>query len=263
MAINNDIAGTRRKSDKLECEIGLDVDSLLKNMMYRVNPEENIRTDHIQYSISKVKAMQGEINKLIVNTDRKIGKPWDIKKKCDFIETILTGVPIPAIYLFEDKKGRWTVVDGRHRIAAITEFLDNEFALQNLRILNQFNGKRFAELNPKTQGIFEDFKLQFYIIQPPTLESIKYIIFERINSEIPRLRTQEIREALYPGKATELLHKLSISREFKLATNNEIGTKYLRDRYVILRSLSFYVHRKFGYEIKHLNGASIIDYPYQ
>ena len=88
---------------------------------------------------------------------------WKQRQKSELIESILMGIPIPLMYLFEDKNGKKQVVDGRQRISAILDFLEGKFKLNNLRILKQFNGCCFADLDLKQQGVIEDFQLLFYI----------------------------------------------------------------------------------------------------
>ena len=107
-----------------------------------------------------------------------------------------------------------------------------------------------------------------YVIEPPTPERVKYDIFDRVNRGGTQLNNQEMRNALYVGQATELLKELSKSKPFKNATGNGIKPTRMRDQYVILRFLAFYLLRtkrlNFKYKsniddllavaMKHING---------
>ena len=142
---------------------------------------------------------------------------WTRRQKCELIESILMGIPLPAIYLLETKDGKRQVVDGRQRISTIISFMKDEFKLADLKILKDYNGKTFSTLPPLMQGIFEDYQLYCYIIQPPTPERVKYDIFDRVNRGGTRLNSQEMRNALYQGPATDLLKSISSSSEIDLA----------------------------------------------
>ena len=70
---------------------------------------------------------------------------WTPKQKSELIESILMGIPLPLIYVKEDEKGVYIVVDGRQRLTTMFEFLNHEFALQQLSVLKELNGSYFSE----------------------------------------------------------------------------------------------------------------------
>jgi hypothetical protein len=119
--------------------------------------------------------------------------------------------------------------------------VNGEFKLNNLKILKEQNGKYFKDLELLHQGLIEDYQLLVYIIQPPTPEKVKFDIFDRVNRGGTKLEPQEMRNALYQGKATDLLNRLVKSDCFKLATDNSINSTRMKDKYIVLRFLSFYM----------------------
>ncbi len=48
---------------------------------------------------------------------------WDDTKKTRFIESLLLNIPIPPIFVFSDKAGRWELVDGLQRVSTVLEFM--------------------------------------------------------------------------------------------------------------------------------------------
>lgn len=64
-------------------------------------------------------------------------------------------------------------------------------------------------------------------------------IFQRINTGGVSLNDQEIRQALYPGKGTELIKELAEREEFKEATQFAVRPERMLDREYVLRFLSF------------------------
>lgn len=227
-------------NDFLEAEVGLDKTTEATSNIY---PNAEVRVEKAQFSILHLKRLCEDREELIIDPDFQRHDVWDRKQGAELVESILMGIPIPIMYLFETKEGKKQVVDGRQRITAILKFLNNKYELKDLRILAELNGKRFSDLDLKMQGIFEDYQLSFYIIQPPTPERVKYDIFDRVNRGGTQLNSQEMRNALYRGKATELIERLSNSEAFKAATAYGVNTKRMKDRYIILRFIAFYLLR--------------------
>ena len=168
---------------------------------------------------------------------------WGKKQKSELIESILMGIPIPIIYFFENDAGKKQIVDGRQRLSCIFNYLNNEFALSELDKLMDLNGKCFKDLSPQLQSKIEDYQFTVYTIQPPTPELVKFDIFDRVNRGGTKLNNQEMRNALYLGKATTLLKELAASEQFLLATGNGISQTRMKDTYLILRYLGFYLLR--------------------
>lgn len=222
-----------------------------------VYPNAEVRVTRAQYSTLHIKRLVEDRKELIIDPDFQRGNVWAKKQGAELVESILMGIPIPVMYLFEMRDGSKQVVDGRQRIAAILDFLNDKLILRDLRILPEYNNFKFSDLDAKMQGIFEDSQLYFYIIQPPTPERVKYDIFDRVNRGGTRLTNQEMRNALYRGKSTRLISELSKSEEFLRATGHGISSKRQKDNYVVLRSISFYLlYRKSEIVLKQ-NGESI------
>lgn len=241
--------------EPLEGESGLNLDEENPTGIY---PNAEVRIEKAQYSILHLQTLCEKRKELIIAPDYQQNQIWNSKQSSELIESILMGIPIPLIYLFETKDGRKQVIDGRQRITTILDFLNDRLQLSDLKILTNLNKFRFSDLEPKTQGIFEDYQLIFYIIQPPTPERIKYDIVDRVNRGGTRLNSQEMRNALYRGKATELIDSICLSKEFAKATNNGINTSGMRDRYIVLRAVAFYL--LFAGELNEADAGHPIEY---
>ncbi|HBA9857408.1 TPA: DUF262 domain-containing protein, partial [Escherichia coli] len=166
---------------------------------------------------------------------------WDRKHQSELIESILMGIPIPLIYLFEDENGVRQIIDGKQRISALKRYVNNEFSLTDLSMLPDLRGKKFSDIPPLLQAKLEDCQLHSYVIQPPTPEYVKFNIFERVNRSGINLNKQEMRHALYQGKATKLIKDLAEHESFRLATGNGVKSERMRDRYLVLRFVGFYL----------------------
>ena len=172
------------------------------------------------------------------------GNVWSQKQKSELIESILMGIPLPIMYFFEDKNGIKQVVDGKQRLSALFDFMENKFTLTDLSIMSELKGKKFKDLDGINQGKIEDYKVSINVIKPPTPDRIKFDIFDRVNRGGTRLNNQEMRNAIYQGEATKLLERLKDGEDFKKATDYSIRDKVMKDRYVILRFIAFYLWKK-------------------
>jgi hypothetical protein len=170
---------------------------------------------------------------------------WQPKQKSELIESILMGIPLPLIYVKEDERGVYIIVDGKQRLSTLFEFINNEFALTNLSILKDKNGCRFEDLTPMEQNKIEDCSLTLHVIKAPTSDRVTFDLFDRVNRGGTRLNNQEMRNALYQGHATDLINRLAQKPEFIDATENTLqDNNHMKDRYLVLRFVAFYMWQK-------------------
>lgn len=177
---------------------------------------------------------------------QRTGSAWSSKQKCQLIESVIMDVPLPFIYLAESAKGNLVVIDGRQRLTALFEFLDDNYPLRYLTFVPQLNKKRVRDLT----GDFEKFKTKIedahlYIIKikSTTPENLKLQIFSRVNRNGTPLNSQEIRHALHQGEVTKLLGEISDKYEILNRTR-------MKDRYLVLRYISmrlFVLNKLFNY----------------
>ena len=205
--------------------------------------EVNIARDPVSVFQLKRKYDKQPKPLLVLDPDFQREEVWNPKQKSELIESILMGIPLPLIYVKEDNNGIYIIVDGRQRLTTLFDFMNDKFKLKGLKVLN-LNGKFFSKINEKQQNKIEDCPLTLHVIKPPTSDRVTFDLFDRVNRGGTRLNNQEMRNALYQGYSTKLLNKLSKSENFKNAIENSIPSKRMKDRYLILRFLSFYLWRQ-------------------
>lgn len=213
-----------------------------------IYPASNIKIDRAQYSIFEMKR-QYQRKKICLDPDFQRGFVWKPKQKSELIESVLMGIPLPLIYMAETMEGKLVIVDGRQRLTTFFDYMDNKFALSGLKILPELNGYKFEDLEQddkkcKYSANIEDFQLVIQIIKYPTPDRVRFDIFDRVNRGGTPLNNQEMRNALYQGKSTRLLNQLASMEEFKKATGRSIRPTHMKDKYIILRAVGFYLWRK-------------------
>lgn len=196
---------------------------------------------------------------------------WSEKQKCELIESILMGIPLPLIYVKEDDKGVYIIVDGRQRLTTLFNFMSHEFPLQNLSVLTNLNGSYFSDeaedgtkftehLTQVQQSKIEDCPLTLHVIKPPTQDRVTFDLFDRVNRGGTRLNNQEMRNAIYQGPATRLLKELTNLTAFKTATESSIKSERMKDRYLVLRLIAFYLWQKEELIAVKEKGMPLVEY---
>ncbi len=178
-----------------------------------------------------------ENNYFIMQPDFQRDFIWNVEKRSKLIESVLMRIPLPVFYLAEDKKGRNIVVDGLQRLMTFYTFIEGEFKLF-LPNQEELHGKRFEELSIKHQNRIHECNLVLYIVDSKVPEQARLDIFERVNSGIPLTR-QQMRNALYVGKATKFLRDEASTELFKEATGNSLNPMTMRDREFVNRFCAF------------------------
>ena len=165
---------------------------------------------------------------------------WPRPTQSRLIESLLLRIPLPVFYVAADKDDTWRVVDGLQRLGTLRNFvLNKKLRLRGLEYLNQFEGDSYDDLPRPMQRRIDETQLAFHIIEPGTPPEVMFNVFKRINTEGKPLTGQEVRHALNPGAARELLRELAVSPEFRTATDGSVSPKRMADRECVLRFLAF------------------------
>lgn len=237
-------------------------DTLDNNAIYEVEEEvfdlKSYPFDPEDISIDKKPMVMDAIIRrfkqgtIIMHPDFQREEVWTKETKSRLIESLLLRIPITMFYVSADEEGKMTVVDGLQRLSAIRDFVLKEdfkptntkglgdgMRLQGLEFLIQYEGMTFNELPIIMQNRINETEFTFTIINPGTPEEVKRNIFKRINTGGEGLKPQEIRNALYAGKATELLKNLATSPAFKKATTSSVRSNRMESYEVVLRGIAF------------------------
>jgi hypothetical protein len=171
---------------------------------------------------------------------------------------MLLRIPIPSLYVSEDKEGNYTVVDGLQRICAVAHFVDvaalnkavdvrlDPLRLDGLESLGEYNGATFAELPRPLQRRIKETELTLHVIRASTPPNVKFNIFSRINQGGLPLTAQEIRNAIYDGDWRKRVRRLAEGNTFVNATDGKIKVERMQDIELVLRFIAHYTLPKYG-----------------
>lgn len=128
-------------------------------------------------------------SKLVYQTYFQRQFVWKEKDKRELIDTIMRGLPIPAIFIcdagtdFMSLSKKYNVLDGRQRLESIFEFLENKY---------EYNGKKFIDFNDDEKKKILNYNItliQMYV-DPDDTTKIKEI-FKRLNKNAYNLNKME------------------------------------------------------------------------
>ena len=182
--------------------------------------DTRIVTEQARYPIKSIIDMlsSGDYKR---NPEYQRRKRWDKGKKSRLIESFIMNVPLPPIFLYEYEYSKYEVMDGLQRLTAIDDFYNNKFPLEGLEYWIELNGKKYNELPLEIKKGVDRRYLSSIILLEETAktkeeaESLKQIVFERLNSGGEPINPQESRNALLNGKFNQLCLKLAQNNKFR------------------------------------------------
>ena len=140
---------------------------------------------------------------------------WTNLQRSKLIESFIMNVPIPPIFLYEDRYSHYQVMDGLQRLTAINEFYTDKLVLEGLEEWVELNGRKYSQLPEQVKRGVDRRYLSSIILLQETAKSeieatrLKQLVFERINSGGVRLEPQESRNAIYDGPLNKLCIRLA------------------------------------------------------
>jgi hypothetical protein len=193
---------------------------------------------------------------------------WDQQRKSLYIESLMTGLPVPQIVLAEDKhvRGQFIVLDGKQRLVTMKRFAAptaefRSFRLKNLQFLHRLDGKNFEEISgsPEFSSYADNFHAQpvrTIVVRNWVRPEVLYHIFVRLNQGSVSLSPQELRQALYPGLFTRWIDTRSAGSEpIRAARRLKQVDFRMRDAEMLLR----FVALKSGLESYGSSLRSFLD----
>ncbi|GIM59918.1 GmrSD restriction endonuclease domain-containing protein [Capnocytophaga canimorsus] len=265
--INNGFEGDYEQEDQLD-----DVYPITEYNI-SVSPNDfNIKTifDFIDSKIIKIPGFQRNY-------------VWDIKRASKLIESLLIGIPIPQIFLYEEKKNSFLVIDGQQRLMTIYYFIKKRFPRNDKRVElrkifdnegtipenilsdnsfffdfnlnipeqlpnnpNKFNKKNYSTLDECDKISFELKTIRNIIIKSNSLEKdddVVFEIFNRLNTGGVNLKPQEIRTSLYHSKFYEMLYDINLNDDWRNLLPNPTPNINMKEVEILLRGFAMLIDK--------------------
>lgn len=84
--------------------------------------KRSVITDRVQITVGEVANMYASQELNIIPEFQRLFR-WTPERKSNFVESILIGIPIPPVFVYENKDGTWELIDGLQRISTVLEFM--------------------------------------------------------------------------------------------------------------------------------------------
>lgn len=185
---------------------------------------QQIRTDFYPMSVGELINLYRD-GELDVHPEFQRIYRWSDSQKTRLIESLLLGIPLPAIFVAQRPDGVWDVVDGVQRLSTILQFVgilkDDEgrvvppLVLQRTEYLPSLEGKVWEDKQEKTRSFTRDqqlyikrCRLDISIILKESDADAKYELFMRLNTGGTRLTQQGVRNCLLIMAHRETYHWL-------------------------------------------------------
>jgi uncharacterized protein with ParB-like and HNH nuclease domain len=202
---------------------------------------------------------------------------WDIKRASKLIESFIIGLPIPQIFLYEEERNKYLVIDGQQRLLSIYFFSKGRFPKKEKRMelrkvfeefgkypdeylndndyfddfklkLNAYAGTEKNKLHGLSYASLADLKNTFDLRtirnvmikqnSPDDGDSAMYEIFNRLNSGGVILTPQEIRISLYHSKFYEMLYELNLNEKWRTLLNKKEPDIHMKDVEILIRGFA-------------------------
>lgn len=209
---------------------------------------------------------------------------WDIKRASKLIESIIIGIPIPQIFLFEEERNKFIVIDGQQRYMTIYYFMKKRFPREDKRFelrqifdeksgipenilndndyfvdfnlqlsdpkpgsKNKFNKLNYFTLDDSDKITFDLRTIRNIIIKqnsPDDGNSVVFEIFNRLNSGGVNLKPQEIRTSLFHSGFYDSLYALNLDSNWRLLTPQAEPDIHMKDIEILLRGFAMLVMKE-------------------
>lgn len=200
------LGGARKGAEMLEQEID--------------DAKRLVKTDSYQMSVGELVNMYRD-GELIINPDFQRLFRWEIGQKSKLIESILLGIPLPSIFVFEKVDAKWELIDGLQRVSTLLEFMgllrnpatgqvENSTALVASKYLPSLDKVVWEKsptvsdvpiedqvpLSPALQLTIRRSRLSVEILKRPSSNETKYDLFQRLNAGGTQANAQELRNVI-------------------------------------------------------------------
>ncbi len=204
---------------------------------------------------------------------------WDLGRASKLIESLILGLPVPQLFLYEQEHNKFLVIDGQQRLMSIYYFIKKRFPRRESRVelrpifdregdipeeilhddsyFQPFN-LRLPEKIPNHPNMFKglnyatlgDYKTQFDLRpirnivvkqNTPSDDSSIYEIFNRLNTGGITLSPQEIRTSLYHSEFYNLLYEINNMQGWRRILGQSVPALHMQDIEFLLRGFAILV----------------------
>ena len=237
-----------------------------------VSAQRQVKTDAYQMSIGEIVNMYDN-EELIIDPEFQRLFRWTISQKSKLIESLLLGIPIPSIFVFEIRDGSWELIDGLQRVSTILEFmgklrspaggLEAPSVLEATKYLPSLHNAVWErsdailalpiaeqrEVEKSHQLAIRRARIGVEILKRPSDDQTKFDLFQRLNAGGTQANSQELRNCIMLMVNSEFFRavKSAADQDFFQNVISVTEDQIERQRHMEL-AVRFLVHSCIGYD---------------
>jgi hypothetical protein len=205
---------------------------------------------------------------------------WDQKRASKLVESLILGLPVPQIFLFEKSRNTFQVIDGQQRLMSIYYFIKGRFPRRDKRVELRRIFDEHSKIPDEIladDDYFQSFSLKLpttYQVRPSPFEDLTYEtlgelknqldlrpvrvviikqantasgtsavyeIFSRLNTGGVNLTPQEIRSCMFESAFYDMLAHANLDPRWRRLLGKPNPDLHLKDVEILLRSFALLI----------------------
>lgn len=224
-------------------------------------------TDGYDMSLGEITSMY-KSQELVIDPNYQRLYRWGPSQRTRFIESLLLGIPVPPIFVFQRDSGVWELIDGLQRVSTVLQLMGElrhpdqglypPLVLEGTNLLPGLAGMKWRQENgDPADNVFDTpmqlelkrARLRVEILRKESDEDAKYELFQRLNTGGSQLSEQEVRNSVLVMLNVQFYNWLVQRTELgAFAATVQLTPKQQEEQQALEIALRFVAYRRHPYQ---------------
>lgn len=174
--------------------------------------KRQVVTDGYEMSLGEIASLYKNDELIIAPAYQRLIR-WEESQKTRFVESILLGLPVPPVFVFQREDGVWELIDGLQRISTALHLMGvlkvngglmEPLILSGTNFLPSLEGMKWSSSQAGDMNVFNTplqleikrARIRVEILRKESDHDAKYELFQRLNTGGSKLSDQEVRNSV-------------------------------------------------------------------
>lgn len=174
--------------------------------------KRQVVTDGYEMSLGEIASLYKSDELIIAPAYQRLIR-WEDSQKTRFVESILLGLPVPPVFVFQREDGVWELIDGLQRISTALHLMGvlkvngdilEPLVLSGTNFLPSLEGMKWSSSEAGDMNVFNTplqleikrARIRVEILRKESDHDAKYELFQRLNTGGSKLSDQEVRNSV-------------------------------------------------------------------